>query len=231
MRSEIEQKEYEQEQEMERLVKPKEKPKEEPKKVEKKDDELLFKTKVARNICKTIQIMRSNTVERNELFTPGRMAYVIDLDDEVEVDIPTTLIRSKADVPTVDNTPTLTTNDIVINKLAQILSYLRQGNRHGKKGKKAKDGRSKLDDFNDLEVAHHKGIPDDSIYGDIGDYIPNVNKSHNSNQPKASKKKEPYFEKPSEDLHDENEKDNAPRLPNIPAMQAPGMLFDIIKFV
>lgn len=34
-----------------------------------------------------------------DLFLPGRMAYAIDLDDEVaESDIPTTIIRSKADL-------------------------------------------------------------------------------------------------------------------------------------
>lgn len=80
---------------------------------------------------------RSKAVEKNELFAPGRMAYCIDLDDELaDSDIPTTLIRSKADVPHLETSATLTTNDIVINKLAQILSYLRQGSRHGKKGKK-----------------------------------------------------------------------------------------------
>ena len=35
---------------------------------------------------------------------------------------------------------TLTTNDIVINKLTQILSYLRQGARMGKKGRKRDRG-------------------------------------------------------------------------------------------
>lgn len=95
------------------MVKPKEKIKKpEP---EKKDDEMQFKTKMGRSVYKTIMTMKSKQVERNELFTPGRMAYVIELDDEnADVDIPTTLIRSKADVPTIDNTPTLTTNDIVI---------------------------------------------------------------------------------------------------------------------
>lgn len=83
-----------------------------------------------------ISRFQSKGVERNELFAPGRTAYCIDLDDELaESDIPTTLIRSKADVPQLEQTANLTTNDIVINKLAQILSYLRHG-RHGKKGKK-----------------------------------------------------------------------------------------------
>ena len=35
---------------------------------------------------------------------------------------------------------TLTTNDIVINKLTQILSYLRQGARMGKRGRKRDRG-------------------------------------------------------------------------------------------
>ena len=37
-------------------------------------------------------------------------------------------------------TTTLTTNDIVINKLTQILSYLRQGRRESKKLKKKEKG-------------------------------------------------------------------------------------------
>ena len=37
--------------------------------------------------------------EFNDLFLPGRMAYAIDLDDDAaETDIPTTVIRSKADL-------------------------------------------------------------------------------------------------------------------------------------
>lgn len=48
-------------------------------------------------------MFRSGALERNELFLPGRMAYVIDLDDEfTDTDIPTTLIRSKADCPSME---------------------------------------------------------------------------------------------------------------------------------
>lgn len=49
------------------------------------------------------------------------MAYVIDLEDEV--DIPTTTIRSKADVAgnvAHQQASTMSTNDIVINKLTQV---------------------------------------------------------------------------------------------------------------
>jgi hypothetical protein len=48
-------------------------------------------------------LFKSKSYERNELFLPGRMAYVVDLDDEyADTDIPTTLIRSKADCPTME---------------------------------------------------------------------------------------------------------------------------------
>ncbi|CAK9294856.1 unnamed protein product [Gordionus sp. m RMFG-2023] len=74
-------------------------------------------------------------------------------------DIPTTLLRSKSECPVLDTQTTLTTNDIVINKLTQILSYLRQGVRehHENKANLASKLMSKIDD---------------SIYGDIGDYVP-----------------------------------------------------------
>ena len=51
---------------------------------------------------------------------------------QVETDIPTTSIRSKKDVINNEQKATLSTNDIVINKLTQILSYLRAGTRYFK---------------------------------------------------------------------------------------------------
>jgi IK cytokine len=63
------------------------------------------------------------------------MAYVMELEEEAESDIPTTTIRSKKDVALSDQKATLSTNDIVINKLTQILSYLRAGSRTKKKKK------------------------------------------------------------------------------------------------
>ena len=54
-----------------------------------------------RNIFRTL--FRRSVIERNELFLPRRMAYVIDLEDDFnESDIPVTLIRSKADCPTME---------------------------------------------------------------------------------------------------------------------------------
>ncbi len=135
VRSEIVVKEHEQEVEMEKLA-------EEAEEKEKEEEKTLaeepeYRSIMGKNINNIVTFYRSRHVERNDLFAPGRMAYVIELEDEnAETDIPTTLIRSKADVPvSLADIQTLTTNDIVINKLAQILSYLRQGGR-GKKNKR-----------------------------------------------------------------------------------------------
>lgn len=130
VRSEIQMKELEQEEEMEQIVsKPVRKEK------KKEENEIQFKTRLGRNIYRVA--LGSKEVERNLLFAPGRMAYVIELqDDTIDSDIPTTLIRSKADVPSLEEKPIMTTNDIVINKLAQIFSYLRQGPKHSRKARR-----------------------------------------------------------------------------------------------
>lgn len=70
-----------------------------------------FRTKLARNVYRTL--FQTSLPERNELFAPGRMAYVFDLEDEyAESDIPTTVIRSKADVPL---------TEVVISCLKKVL--------------------------------------------------------------------------------------------------------------
>uniref|UniRef100_A0A8D3D801 IK cytokine n=1 Tax=Scophthalmus maximus TaxID=52904 RepID=A0A8D3D801_SCOMX len=131
VRAEITSKEKEEEDMMEKVQK-------EAKKDVEPEEKIEFKSRLGRNIYRVV--FRTGVVERNELFLPGRMAYVVDLDDEfTDTDIPTTLIRSKADCPSMEAQTTLTTNDIVISKLTQILSYLRQGTRHKKIKKKDKE--------------------------------------------------------------------------------------------
>merc|ERR1719430_1535050 len=92
---------------------------------EEKKDEIACRTIMGKNIVRTI--FKPEQPKVNELFIAGRMAYVMDLEEEVETDIPTTSIRSKKDVINNEQKATLSTNDIVINKLTQILSYLRAG--------------------------------------------------------------------------------------------------------
>ena len=54
-----------------------------------------------RNIYRTL--FKLKPPERNELFLPKRMAYAVDLEDEFgDFDIPNTIIRSKADCPSLE---------------------------------------------------------------------------------------------------------------------------------
>ncbi|NXN17596.1 RED protein, partial [Indicator maculatus] len=186
VRAEIASKEKEEEEMME-------KPQKETKKDEDPENKIEFKTRLGRNIYRIL--FKSKAYERNELFLPGRMAYVVDLDDEyADTDIPTTLIRSKADCPTMEAQTTLTTNDIVISKLTQILSYLRQGTRNKKLKKKDK---GKLDEKKPPEA-------DMNIFEDIGDYVPSAAKAprekererYREREREEEKKRHSYFEKP-----------------------------------
>jgi len=62
---------------------------------------MQFKTKMGRNIFRTL--FKPKEMMRNELFMPRRMAYVVDLEDEfADSDVPTTIIRSKADCPAME---------------------------------------------------------------------------------------------------------------------------------
>uniref|UniRef100_A0A671TRT2 IK cytokine n=1 Tax=Sparus aurata TaxID=8175 RepID=A0A671TRT2_SPAAU len=200
VRAEITSKEKEEEDMMEKVQK-------EAKKDIEPEEKIEFKTRLGRNIYR--MVFRTGQVERNELFLPGRMAYVVDLDDEfTDTDIPTTLIRSKADCPSMEAQTTLTTNDIVISKLTQILSYLRQGTRHKKIKKKDK---GKLDEKRAPEA-------DLSIFDDVGDYIlsttssskpPKEKERHRDREREREREREDdsksrrhsYFEKPRGDDH------------------------------
>ncbi|XP_068623527.1 protein Red [Battus philenor] len=183
VRSEIQNREQEQEAEMERLVAA---PIVEAVKEKKElpvEEEIQFKTTIGKNIYNMILDQKNKKVPRNELFAPGRMAYVVELEEEgaMDSDIPTTLTRSKADVPELDErSSAAAANDVVLDKLAQIFSYLRHG-RH-RKLKKAKD---KL---------MEKGRNDDSIYGEIGDYVAGERRGDRRDErPRTG-----YFDKPLE---------------------------------
>lgn len=117
------------------------------------------RTILAKNIVR--HVFKPDTAKVNELFFPGRMAYVMELEEEAESDIPTTTIRSKKDIAMNEQKATLSTNDIVINKLTQILSYLRAGSRNKKKKK------DKLGMMDSVIKQEKDDLP---IYDDLTDY-------------------------------------------------------------
>ncbi|RNA28418.1 Red [Brachionus plicatilis] len=146
------------------------------------DGKIIFKTKTGRNVYRVL--FENNLPKSNDLFLPNRMAYIVDLNDE-ETDVPITSIRSKAECTNNEENAILTTNDIVINKLTQILSYLRHGKRDGKKLKK------KVIKTDEIEIKKDSSN-DLGIYDDIGDYVPDFNKK-NKSEAKQSKTKN-YFD-------------------------------------
>ena len=140
-------------------------------------------------------VLYYNPYETESCFKIGRMAYVIDLDEEGETDIPTTLVRSKLDVPSTETNQTISTNDIVINKLTEILSYLRHSSKKNRKlTKKSQvegDSRVKVDEKKSTSAAAA-----DSIYDDIGEYKPHSKSSgskSSSSQRLDRNKKSSYF--------------------------------------
>lgn len=190
VRSEITNIEKENEEELERITKEnKNKADEEEKQKQQEarqrqeeEESMQFRTRFARNIYRTV--FKCAPAERNDLFIPGRLAYVVELDDEfAETDIPTTLLRSVADCPNFESSTPLTTNDLVIQKLTETLAYLRQGRKGKKKKEKKKD-----DD--------HKGkTMDESIYGDLGDYVPEKKSdSKSAQQHHTGHKRDSYFD-------------------------------------
>jgi len=104
-------------------------------KLEDKEDLTQVRHPLAKNVHRVL--FETEMPKKVDNFLEGRMAYVFELDDEyAESDIPTTLMRSKADCPDMQDNLSQSQNDVVLQKLTQILSYIRTGNK--KKNKKQK---------------------------------------------------------------------------------------------
>ena len=158
------------------------------------ESKIVFKTKVSRNIYRVL--FESNLEnKKNDLFLPNRMAYIVDLNDE-ETDIPITSIRSKAECPSNENNLTLTTNDIVINKLTQIIAYLRHGKRNKKNVKKVVSDGGDVNQLSGPKRQVDQASASLGIYDDIGDYVPEITKKKETEQRKSLEpvvKKNNYF--------------------------------------
>ncbi|GBB90750.1 hypothetical protein RclHR1_01780017 [Rhizophagus clarus] len=92
--------------------------------------------KIAQNIYEIAVVnAKKKPPKINELFVAGRMAYVFELADENgfygdPFAIPTTVIRSKADIVDCSGTDK-STNDLVIEKISRVMAYVRKGGRDG----------------------------------------------------------------------------------------------------
>ncbi|XP_055340106.1 protein Red-like [Paramacrobiotus metropolitanus] len=148
-----------------------------------------FKTRLAKNVYNIL--FNQEIPQRNQFFIPGRMAFLWDLDDEFgNWETPTTLLRSKAELRQEEGPDKHADHHIVIEKLTQILSHLRQGIRVSKKSKKEK----KLA-FVDPKTLPQSKPPGESIFDDDdGSYKPTTTKLFV--RPGDSEVKAAYFKKP-----------------------------------
>ncbi|GMR39849.1 hypothetical protein PMAYCL1PPCAC_10044, partial [Pristionchus mayeri] len=128
-----------------------------------KEEEKQPESLLARNLQRIL--FKNEIPLRNELFGKGRMAYVVELDDD-STDVPTTLLRSLHDCPVTDSNATVNANNMLISKLTQVLGYLRTDTKKGK-------GRQKDDFVTEEDRSKAAGA---SIYDDAGEYVPKRDK-------------------------------------------------------
>jgi len=60
-------------------------------------------------------LFESKPQARNELFIRGRMAYLVELDDDMEADVPSTLLRSVHECPIDQSNENINADNVLIN--------------------------------------------------------------------------------------------------------------------
>ncbi|OEL18560.1 Suppressor of mec-8 and unc-52 protein-like protein 2, partial [Dichanthelium oligosanthes] len=105
----------------------------------KEDQAVSFRTATAKSVYQWI-IKPQSIIKENELFLPGRMSFIYNMEEGVTNDIPTTLHRSKADCPIPEEMVTVSVDGSVLDRIAKIMTYLRLGS-SGKVLKKKKKER------------------------------------------------------------------------------------------
>ncbi|KAJ9538471.1 hypothetical protein OSB04_031204 [Centaurea solstitialis] len=111
----------------------------------KEDLPVSFRTGNAKAVYQWI-VKPQTVVKPNDMFLPGRMAFIFDMETGFSHDIPTTVHRSKADCPEPEEMVTVSVDGSVLDRIGKIMSYLRLGSSGKilKKKKKEKDGKGKL---------------------------------------------------------------------------------------
>ncbi|KAJ9168101.1 hypothetical protein P3X46_019668 [Hevea brasiliensis] len=111
----------------------------------KEDQQLSFRTATAKSVYQC-RVKPQAIIKTNEMFLPGRMAFIFNMEGGYSHDIPTTLHRSKADCPVPEEMVTVSVDGSVLDRIAKIMSYLRLGSSGKvlKKKKKEKDAKGKF---------------------------------------------------------------------------------------
>ncbi|XGW14962.1 hypothetical protein V3C99_000893 [Haemonchus contortus] len=129
---------------------------------------------------------------RNELFGKGRMAYVVDMEDE-EADIPTTLLRSVHDCPKAESNANINANNMLISKLTQVLSYLRADHKKKKKP--------------EMTEEEAKKYQSQSIYDNETEYAPKRDKDKDRRDKDRDQKKDRNYFETKDDRNKRDDRD------------------------
>ncbi|XP_025688307.1 suppressor of mec-8 and unc-52 protein homolog 2 [Arachis hypogaea] len=110
----------------------------------KEDQQVSIRTSTAKSVYQWI-VKPQTIIKTNEMFLPGRMTFIFNMESGYAHDIPTTLHRSKADCPVPEEMVTVSVDGSVLDRIAKIMSYLRLGSSGKvlKKKKKEKDAKGK----------------------------------------------------------------------------------------
>ncbi|KAL6974451.1 Smu-2 suppressor of mec-8 and unc-52 protein [Sarracenia purpurea var. burkii] len=129
----------------------------------KEDQPVSFRTATAKSVYQSI-VKPQTVIKSNEMFLPGRMAFIFNTEGGFSHDIPTTLHRSKADCPIPEEMVTVSVDGSVLDRIAKIMSYLRLGSSGKvlKKKKKEREVKGKIaaigNDYDEDErVSKHDG--------------------------------------------------------------------------
>ncbi|GER41740.1 RED family protein [Striga asiatica] len=130
-----------------------------------KDDQpVAFRTASAKSIYQWI-VKPQTVIKTNEMFLPGRMAFIYNMENGFSHDIPTTVHRSKADCPVPEEMVTVSVDGSVLDRIAKIMSYLRLGSSGKvlKKKKKEKDAKGKTLSVSNGYVEDERTLKSDSL--------------------------------------------------------------------
>ncbi|KAI3902158.1 hypothetical protein MKW92_040994 [Papaver armeniacum] len=131
-------------------------------KVAKEDHAVTFRTATAKSVYQWI-VKPQTTVKLNEMFLPGRMSFIFNMEENFPHDIPTTVHRSKADCPDPEELVTVSVDGSVLERISKIMSYLRLGTSGKvlKKKKKDKDVKAKISALaNDYDEDEKPSLPE-----------------------------------------------------------------------
>ncbi|XP_039024157.1 suppressor of mec-8 and unc-52 protein homolog 2-like [Hibiscus syriacus] len=130
----------------------------------KEAQQLSFRTATAKSVYQWI-VKPQTVMKTNEMFLPGRMAFIFPQEGGYFNDIPTTLHRSKADCPVPDEMVTVNVDGSVLDRIAKILSYLRLGSSGKvlKKKKKERDVKGKISSLGEYYEEEKSSKPNDGM--------------------------------------------------------------------